>query len=172
MRTAALPVLTALLGPPTRRNRPATGSGEERPSEWVAVPIPFNNPLLGAGVAGVARLYKPADQPNQPRAFIYGVGGMYATNGSWALAAADRRCWADGRIRATLAGGTGEVRYDLGINDAGQELSTEVKQVFGGGVLDVAYHLRDELWVGGGLKFARVSTTIPGLPTDVSETSA
>jgi hypothetical protein len=146
--------------------------GEQRPSEWVAVPIPFNNPLLGAGLAGgVARLYKPADQPSQPRASMYGAGGMYATNGSWALAAVDRRYWADGQIRTTLAGGTGEVRYDLGLNNTGQEQSTEVKQVFRGGVLDVAYHLRDQLWVGGGLKFARITTSIPGLQVDASDAS-
>ena len=151
---------------------PPKGSGEKAPSEWVAVPIPFNNPLLGAGlVGGVARLYKPVDQLGQPRASMYGAGGMYATNGSWALAAADRRYWANGQIRTTLAAGVGDVRYDLGINDAGQELSTEVRQSFRGAVLDVAYHLRDELWMGGGLKFARLSTTTRGLPTDVSELS-
>ena len=150
----------------------AKNPSEQRPSEWVVAPIPFNNPLLGAGLAGgVARLYKPADQPAQQRASMYGAGGMYAMNGSWALAAADRRYWAEGEIRSTLAAGTGEVRYDLGLNNSGQEQNAAVKQVFRGGVLDVAYHLRDRLWVGGGLKFARVTTTIPGLPVDVSDAS-
>ena len=149
---------------------PPRDSGEQRPSEWVAVPIPFNNPLLGAGLAGgVARLYKPADRLDQPRASMYGAGGMYATNGSWALAAADRRYWDDARIRTTLAVGTGEVRYDVGVNNSGQELSTAVKQVFHGGVLDVAYHLRDQLWVGGGVKFARVATSIPGLELNAND---
>lgn len=144
--------------------------GEQRPSEWVAVPIPFNNPLLGAGLAGgVVRLYRPADQPTQPRASIYGAGGMYATNGSWALAAVDRRYWADGQIRTTLGGGTGEVRYDLGLNDSSQGSSASVKQVFRGGVLDVAYHLREQIWVGGGLKFARVNTSTPALELNVGD---
>ena len=159
--------LSELLDAPPPRDAAA-----QRPSEWVAVPIPFNNPLLGAGlVGGVARLYKPAEQPDQPRASMYGAGGMYATNGSWALAAADRRYWADSRIRTTLAAGTGEVRYDLGLNGSDQGRSAPVDQVFRGAVLDVAYHLRDRLWVGGGLKFARVDTSTPGLELNASDPS-
>ena len=169
-RTATVGDLTGQL--PEELDAPTATAVKPGSSEWVVVPIPFKNPLLGAGLeGGVARLYKPADQPNQPRASMYGVGGMYAEGDSWALAAADRRYWADGKVRSTVAAGGGEVYYDLALDSLRQGLRAPVQQSFRGGVLDVAYHLGEHLWVGGGLKFASVSTGIQGFDLGAVDSS-
>jgi len=140
---------------------PETGSGE-----WVFVPIPFKNPLLGVGLQfGAGRLYKPADKPAQKQASLFGVGGVYAEGGSWAAAAGDRRFWGPrAEIRTTLAGGIGEIGYPVVVVSPDLlNLSIPVTQEFSGGKLDVGYEVREHLWLSAGFKFASTEITATGI---------
>jgi len=130
-------------------------------SEWVLVPIPFRNALLGLGLqVGVGRLYKPEDRPAQKQASMFGVAGMYAEGGSWAAAAGDRRYWGDGRLRTTLAAGAGNVNYDVNLSALLNGLRLPVEQDFSGGLLKVGYEAREHLWLSAGFKAARSEVRI------------
>jgi hypothetical protein len=144
---------------------PEPGSGE-----WVFVPIPFKNPLLGYGLQfGAGRLYKPANMPEQKQASLFGAGGMYAEGGSWAAAAGDRRFWGPrAQIRSTLVGGAGEIGYPvLIVSPEFLNLSVPVTQRFSGGKLEVGYEVREHLWLNTGFKFATTEITATGIEVGV-----
>ena len=134
--------------------------------EWVFVPIPFKNALLGAGFQFVAgRLYKPADKPQQKQASMLGVGGMLAEGGSWGAAAGDRRYWGrQAEIRTTLAAGAGEIFYPiLAINPDLINLRIPVSQQFRGGVVKFGYEAREHLWLSAGFKVATTDIRAKGI---------
>ena len=132
--------------------------------EWVVVPIPFKNALLGAGLQlGVGRLYKPANHPEHKRTSMFGVGGMYAEGGSWGAVAAGRRYWGTGAWRSTVAGAAGEIRYPINLSDVYSSLQLPVIQTFSGGTIELGHEVRDHFWLSMGFKFARTEITIKGL---------
>lgn len=147
-----------------------SGSGEEGPAEgegeWVFVPIPFKNALLGAGLQfGAGRLYKPADRPAQKQTSMFGVGGMWAEGGSWAAAAGDRRYWgSEADIRSTLAGGAGKVFYPVIVVSPNLvNLRIPVSQQFTGGQFKLGYQARDNLWLNAGFRFATTEIRATGI---------
>jgi len=140
---------------------PEAGHGE-----WVFVPIPFKNALLGAGLQfGAGRLYKPADRPAQKQTSLFGVGGMWAEGGSWAAAAGDRRYWgAEAGIRSTLVGGAGEVFYPIVvINPNLLNLKIPISQEFHGGIIKLGYEARENLWLNAGFKYAATDIRATGI---------
>lgn len=136
---------------------PAPGSGE-----WVAVPMPFRNALLGAGLQfAVGRLYRQSDEPAQADASMFGTGGMYAEGGSWAAAVGDRRYWGErASLRSTLAIGAGEVGYPV---EAAPGLSLPVTQGFRGGSLSLSWEALDRLWLTAGYRYASTEIRIERL---------
>ncbi len=147
-----------------------TGSSSEGPEaghgEWVFVPIPFKNALLGAGLQfGAGRLYKPADRPAQKQTSMFGVGGMWAEGGSWAAAAGDRRYWGnDADFRSTIVGGAGEVFYPVVvISPELINLRIPVSQQFSGGLVKLGYEAREHLWLNAGFKFATTEIQATGI---------
>ena len=150
-----------------------SGGGAEAPAagegEWVFVPIPFKNALLGAGVqAGAGRLYKPAGRPEQQQASMFGVGGMYAEGGSWAAVVGDRRYWGkQADVRSTAVAGLGEVSYPIVVVGPQVTLSVPMEQSFEGGLLKLGYEVRDHLWLSAGFKFATTEIVIKGLDIEI-----
>jgi hypothetical protein len=145
---------------------PSGGDQEAGNGEWVFVPIPFMNALLGAGLQfGAGRLYKPADRPAQKQASLFGVGGMWAEGGSWAVAAGDRRYWgAEAGIRSTIVGGAGEVFYPIVIiNSNLVNLKVPVSQEFRGGIVKLGYQTRENLWLNAGFKYAVTDIRATGI---------
>ena len=147
-----------------------TGSGEAGTEaghgEWVFVPIPFKNALLGAGLQfGAGRLYKPVDKPAQKQTSMFGVGGMWAEGGSWAAAAGDRRYWGhDADIRSTVVGGAGEVFYPVIVVSPNLvNLRIPVSQQFTGGMVKLGYEARENLWLNAGFKFAATEIRATGI---------
>jgi hypothetical protein len=140
---------------------PAAGEGE-----WVFVPIPFKNALLGAGLQfGAGRLYKQAGKQAQTQASMFGVGGMYAEGGSWAAAGGDRRYWGhQADIRSTLVGGAGEVFYPLVVISSDLiNVRIPVSQQFTGGLVKLGYEAREHLWLNAGFKFATTDIRATGV---------
>jgi hypothetical protein len=149
---------------------PGAESAGPGAGEWVLVPIPFRNALLGAGLqVGLGRLYKPVDKPDQPHAAMFGVGGMYAEGGSWAAVAADRRFWGRGAVRSTIAGGAGEIQYPIQLAANIDALRLPVRQSFQGGKIELGYEARKNLWLSAGFKFATTEITINGLDLDLGD---
>jgi len=129
--------------------------------EWVLVPIPFKNALLGAGLqVGLGRLYRPEDRPDQKQTSMFGFGGMYAEGGSWAGVVGDRRYWRGGRLRTTLEAGLGNIGYDVNLSALLNGLRLPVQQDFSGGLFKVGYEVRDRVWLSAGFKAARTTLTI------------
>ena len=142
------------------------GEGE---GEWLVVPIPFKNGLLGVGVqVGAARLYKPASRPEQDKASLFGIGAMYAEGGSWAVAGGDRRYWADERIRSTLAAGVGEINYPIRLDTENLYVQVPVFQTFSGALFQLGYQVRDNLWISGGYKRASSKVTLGEFDAGIS----
>ena len=72
-----------------------------RKGNFVAVPIPFSNPTLGAGmVVGAAYFYPQteAQKASQPPS-VTGVGAMYTDNDSWGVALGHSAYWDEDRWR-------------------------------------------------------------------------
>jgi hypothetical protein len=144
---------------PVGSSGPELGTGE-----WVIVPIPFKNALLGAGLqVGIGRLYKPESHPEQEKTSMYGLGGMYAEGGSWAAVAADRRYWGTGALRSTVAVGMGEVHYEIDFSEIFDGVRLPVGQTFSGGQIELGYETVKNLWLSAGFKFATTELTIKGL---------
>jgi hypothetical protein len=140
--------------------------------EWLVVPIPFKNALLGAGLqVGVGRLHQRDNRPEQKKVSMYGIGGMYAEGGSWAAVAADRRYWGTGAWRSTVAGGLGEVSYDISLSALYDGLRLPVSQTFSGGKVELGYEVRKNLWLAAGFKLARTEIAIKQLEVDTGSYS-
>lgn len=134
-------------------------------NEWVVAPIPFRSALLGYGLKlGAARLKAAEYTGDQRRVAGTGVGGMYAENGSYAVAGGNRHYWRDGRVRTTVGVAGGEFNYDLQLGEALGSRMLPVTQRAAGAMLDVEWNVSRRAWVGGGLRYARSPVTIAGLP--------
>jgi hypothetical protein len=139
-----------------------------RGNEWIVAPIPFRSALLGYGLKlGVARLKAAEYTGEQRRVAGTGVGGMYAENGSYAVAGGNRHYWRDGRVRTTVGMAGGEFNYDLQLGEALGSKTLPVTQRAAGAMLDVEWNVSRHAWVGGGLRYARSPVTIAGLPPAV-----
>ncbi len=93
---------------------PLSSKGDYKGGEWVAAPVPVSNPTLGSGLAGGAGyIYRvdPADDVSPPT--MTGVGGMYTSNESWALAGMHDMKWKRDRFRLNAMGGFGSINMDF-----------------------------------------------------------
>jgi hypothetical protein len=82
--------------------------------EWFVAPVPVSNPTLGSGLAGGAGYiyrFDPVDDVSPPT--ITGVGGMYTSNESWALAGMHDMAWKRDRFRLNAMGGFGNINMDF-----------------------------------------------------------
>ena len=82
--------------------------------EWVVAPVPVSNPTLGSGLAGGGGyIYRvdPADDVSPPT--MTGMGGMYTSNESWALAGMHNMKWKRDRFRLNAMGGFGNINMDF-----------------------------------------------------------
>jgi hypothetical protein len=142
--------------------------------DWLIAPIPFKSALLGSGLKlAVARVYAadaPAgqDDDSAPRESIIGAGGMYAEDGTWALAAFDRRYWSQGRWRTNVGLGAGELNYDLQISALGSERPLAVQQGMRGGSAALDRNFATHGWIGAAVRFVNSPVQIVGLPSNLS----
>jgi hypothetical protein len=89
------------------------GKGD-RKFDYVIAPIPVVNPLLGTGLtlAG-ALLYRVNPYDNVSPPSLTGVGGFYASTGSWAAAFAQKLYLKEDRYRILLGAGYFNLFYDF-----------------------------------------------------------
>ena len=99
--------------------------------DFVAVPIPLSNPLLGAGlIAGAAYFYPQTEEQKavQP-ASLTGIAGMYSENGSKAVGIAQQNYWSNNRWRFTGAVGAADMKLRL-LTAAGYDVDWRLKGKF------------------------------------------
>ncbi len=92
----------------------SSSKGPYEGGEWFVAPVPISNPTLGSGLAGGAGYiyrFDPADDVSPPT--ITGVGGMFTSNKSWALAGMHDMAWRQDRFRLRSIGGFGNINMDF-----------------------------------------------------------
>lgn len=92
----------------------ASKAGPYERGEWFVAPVPISNPTLGSGLAGGAGYiyrFDPTDDVSPPT--ITGVGGMYTSNESWALAGMHDMAWRRDRFRLSALGGFGNFNMEF-----------------------------------------------------------
>lgn len=94
----------------TDQQEPAA-QAEKQTSDFVAAPMPFVNPTIGAGLAAVGMYMFPASGPGTPPSKI-AVGGMASENHSWGAFAGAKLHLLDDRCRVGAGGGHLDLRYD------------------------------------------------------------
>jgi len=120
---------------------------------FVAVPIPMSNPTLDTGlIAGAAYFFpQTEEQRNVQPASVAGLGAMYTSNDSKAVAVFQQTYWRDDAWRFTGALGAADVRLTLVSPEestSGNRVDWRVKGTF------VFARLSRRLggdWYGGGL---------------------
>lgn len=82
---------------------------------YVVVPVPISNPTLDTGlVAGAAYFWPQSEEQARAQpASISGLGAMYTSNDSRALAVVQQNYWGADRWRFTGAVGTSDLRLSL-----------------------------------------------------------
>jgi outer membrane protein assembly factor BamA len=83
--------------------------------DFVAVPIPISNPTLGTGlVAGAAYFYPQSEaQKKLQPASVTGLGAMYTSNESKAIALVQQNYWRDDKWRFTGGAGAADLKLSL-----------------------------------------------------------
>ena len=139
-------------------------AGGKREGEFVVVPLPFRNALIGAGlVVGAGYLYRSADAPDNGPPSIAGVGGMYAENDTWAALAAHRGYWAKDTWRTTTGVVTGKVNYQLTLGEGSQEQEVSVTQPVSAASIEGTRRFGEHTWIGMSLGYARTDVSAVGL---------
>ena len=139
-------------------------AGGKREGEFVVVPLPFRNALIGAGlVVGAGYLYRSADSPDNGPPSIAGVGGMYAENDTWAALAAHRGYWAKDTWRTTTGVVTGKVNYQLTLGEGSQEQEVSVTQPVSAASIEGTRRFGEHTWIGMSLGYARTDVSAVGL---------
>lgn len=106
-----------------------------KPGRFVPMVIPITEPAVGYGVAGgpiFLRPRKSAGAEGWARPNITVAGGMYTSNQSWALMAADSSSWKDDRIETVFGGGHASMNLKYfgeggGANDSGNSLEYNLR---------------------------------------------
>ncbi|MCL1142403.1 BamA/TamA family outer membrane protein [Shewanella gaetbuli] len=101
---------------------------------YVAAPIPFSNPTIDSGLAGVFGYFYPQDahqKANQPPS-VTGIGAMYSSNKSYAAAVGHASYWDDNNWQ--FKGGVGYADLKLPLissdeNNIGFNLNWDLKGV-------------------------------------------
>ncbi len=163
----------------------AAKEGRKPPAaEWIIAPIPFSNPTIGTGLVLAPAYIFPIDKDDleSPPSAV-GLGAMYSTNGSKALAAGGNIYWDQDRHRMQGGIGAFDIRYDFfGIgNEAGDAgLSVPLRQRGNGLQLEYLRLWRDDTYFGGRytISEARISVDAelpdwwpPLLPTEYRSTT-
>lgn len=126
--------------------------GAEKPSDetdLIIVPIPQSSPTLGSGVTLVGALFwNPAKEPSP---WVSGVGAMWTSNGSRAIAGLHRMSLGHDRFRLILFGGYAQINvnfYGIGPGAGERDLSVKLEEK---GYLAIAqgqYRIAPHLYAG------------------------
>jgi hypothetical protein len=135
----------------------ATG---KRDGEFVVVPLPFRNALIGAGlVIGAGYLYRDASAPKAGPPSILGVGGMYAERDTWAALAAHRGYWAGNTWRTTAGIAVADINYSVTLGSQSAERQVAVNQVANVASIEAARRFGKYTWIGLSAAFANTDVT-------------
>ncbi len=145
---------------PGEHNPAATGN------EWVIAPIPFVNPLLGAGLTGgVAYIYHPPDTDKSLPPWTTGVGLFYSENKSWGVALGHKMNLRRDGARLSGLAGYGVVNYDfygIGEDAAGNARLVSLEQTVLGLTTEGLFRLKDHLYAGLNYSLSNVKTRYTG----------
>ncbi|WP_370979345.1 BamA/TamA family outer membrane protein [Agaribacterium sp. ZY112] len=95
------------------RNKTTKKMARDKGSDgaWMAVPIPFANPTLGAGLQAAVLYLHEQKEPGTPNA-TSGIGGMYADSKSYFLGVFHDDYWKSDRFRFSFLAGTGKLNLN------------------------------------------------------------
>ncbi len=132
----------------------------KRDGEFVVVPLPFRNALIGAGlVVGAGYLYRGASAPKAGPPSILGVGGMYAEQDTWAALAAHRGYWAGNTWRTTAGIAIADINYSVTLGNRAAERQVAVNQAAKGTSIEAARRFGKYTWVGLSAAYANTDVT-------------
>jgi len=132
----------------------------KRDGEFVVVPLPFRNALIGAGlVVGAGYLYRGASAPKSGPPSILGVGGMYAEQDTWAALAAHRGYWEGNTWRTTAGIAVADINYSVTLGSGADERQVAVNQSAKGTSIEAARRFGKFTWVGLSAAFANTDVT-------------
>lgn len=137
-----------------------------RAGSFVVAPIPFKNPVIGAGLAlGLGYIYQTDEASNNS---VIGVGAMASDNGTRAYGASVSMAWDDNRWQLSALLAEGDLNYDLYVGSIPLPVR-QVGTVFSGSLL---YGVTPELAFGGSFRlFDTRVTELSGatLPPGISD---
>jgi hypothetical protein len=135
----------------------------KRDGEFVVVPLPFRNALIGAGlVVGAGYLYRDASAPKAGPPSMLGVGGMYAEQDTWAALAAHRGYWAGNTWRTTAGVAIADINYSVTLGDLAAERQVAVNQAANAASIEGARRFGKHTWVGLSAAYANTDVTAVG----------
>ena len=132
-------------------NKSGAQSGEMK-GEWVIAPIPINSPAIGAGLEwAVARVFPLNKEDRISPPSVVGIGGLFTSNGSRALALGGKLYLKEDKYRITSALGGATINADIyGIGKLAGDRGVFVPiTAEGGGFLgEFLYGLRKGVYIG------------------------
>lgn len=135
-------------------------------NEWVLAPIPFINPLLGAGLAvGAAYIYHPPDTDKTLPPWTTGVGLFYSENKSWGVALGHKMNLRRDGARLSGLAGYGVINYDfygIGEDAAGNARLVSLEQTVLGTTIEGLFRVKDHLYAGLNYSLSTVKTRYTG----------
>jgi hypothetical protein len=140
-----------------------------RGGDFVVVPIPISNPTIGTGLVGGAAYFYPQteEQKKVQPASMSGIGGMYTTSDSKALALFHQNYWKENKWRFTGGIGGADARLKLATLPGGEgEVNWRVYGSFA--YLRLSHKIRGDWYAGGFLRYldARQDLEIPEVDED------
>jgi outer membrane protein assembly factor BamA len=145
-------------------------SKEDKPHEWVIAPIPVVEPNLGAGLGVVGIFLTPLNKKDEvsPKS-IFGGGGFYTDNGSWAGALGGKLFISEDRFRVDGGFGYFDVNYDFfGVgNEAGDRgISVPIEQKGPGAAVGQLTRISGKWYLGPRYRYVSLDTRVDlsGLP--------
>ncbi len=148
-----------------------------KPGRFVPIVIPITEPALGYGLAGAAIFLRPrtsAGSEGWARPDVTVAGGMYTSNQSRGLLAADSSTWKDGRVETVFGGGHASVNLkyfgeDAGTDDSGNSLQYNL--TMSGILAKGRFRLGASHWYGG-LRYLYANVESSVVPTEGSSTDS
>ena len=132
----------------------------KRDGEFVVVPLPFRNALIGAGlVVGAGYLYRDASAPKSGPPSMLGVGGMYAEQDTWAALAAHRGYWSGNRWRTTAGVAIADINYSVTLGSQAGDRQVAVNQAANAASIEAARRFGKYTWVGLSAAYANTDVT-------------
>jgi hypothetical protein len=143
-------------GSPIDVQATASSTGEKKPydgGDVIGAPLPFSNPTMGAGLAGVlGYLFRVDAEDEETPASMVGLGAFYSENDSWGVGLGYKFHLEHDTWRVLVGGAEAQVNYDffgIGNNAGDANRSIPIEQEVTGGTLEILRRVSEHTYFGG-----------------------